>query len=264
MSGARTTVVVPTYDEAENLPTLVEGIVAHLPEARILVVDDASPDGTGELAEALGREHPGRRPASRRQARPRLGLPRRFPLGPGGGRRRARRDGRGPLPPGTPAAAAGGRARGQRPRGRQPLRGRWWRAGLAAASPGAVARREPRCAAVHPACRCATRPAASARSAARRSNAPASPIWAPTATPSRSRRALRVWEAGLRVGEVPFTFTDRRAGQSKLSRAVMLEALLAIPRWGPGLAPSPPRGSRLDGRRLRHGDPQVAQGRRIT
>src|SRR3954447_9019274 len=47
-------VILPTYDEAENLEAVVGGIRASVPEAEILVVDDSSPDGTGRLAEALG------------------------------------------------------------------------------------------------------------------------------------------------------------------------------------------------------------------
>jgi dolichol-phosphate mannosyltransferase len=46
-------VILPTYDEAENLEAVVGGIRAAVPDARILVVDDASRDGTGELADAL-------------------------------------------------------------------------------------------------------------------------------------------------------------------------------------------------------------------
>ena len=41
-------VVIATYNERENLPVLVEAISHNLPEARILVVDDNSPDGTGQ------------------------------------------------------------------------------------------------------------------------------------------------------------------------------------------------------------------------
>ena len=51
------TVVVPTYEEAENLPLLVKGIRSALPDARVLVVDDNSADGTAAVAEQLGREH---------------------------------------------------------------------------------------------------------------------------------------------------------------------------------------------------------------
>ncbi|MFV2142916.1 MULTISPECIES: polyprenol monophosphomannose synthase [Isoptericola] len=46
----RTLVVVPTYDERESLPVLLDGLRAAAPEVDVLVVDDASPDGTGELA----------------------------------------------------------------------------------------------------------------------------------------------------------------------------------------------------------------------
>jgi dolichol-phosphate mannosyltransferase len=52
-------VVVPTYNEHTNLPLLVAGVLAH-PGYRLLVVDDGSPDGTGELADRLAAEHPGR------------------------------------------------------------------------------------------------------------------------------------------------------------------------------------------------------------
>ena len=52
-------VVVPTYNEKENLPVLASGILSH-PGFRLLVVDDASPDGTGAVADELARTHPGR------------------------------------------------------------------------------------------------------------------------------------------------------------------------------------------------------------
>ncbi|HUH17068.1 MAG TPA: polyprenol monophosphomannose synthase, partial [Methylomirabilota bacterium] len=46
-------VVLPTYNERENLEPIATAILAALPEAGLLVVDDASPDGTGDLADAL-------------------------------------------------------------------------------------------------------------------------------------------------------------------------------------------------------------------
>lgn len=55
----RCTVIVPTLDERENLPVLVRQLMA-LPDLDVLVVDDASSDGTGEIAEQLGVEFPGR------------------------------------------------------------------------------------------------------------------------------------------------------------------------------------------------------------
>jgi dolichol-phosphate mannosyltransferase len=49
-------VVIPTYNEAESLPVLVDALYAlEVPGLRVLVVDDSSPDGTGGIAEELGR-----------------------------------------------------------------------------------------------------------------------------------------------------------------------------------------------------------------
>ena len=52
-------VIVPTYNERENLPVLVEALMQYA-NVRVMVVDDQSPDGTGELADDLARKYPGR------------------------------------------------------------------------------------------------------------------------------------------------------------------------------------------------------------
>lgn len=49
----KTLIIVPTYNEIENLPELVSQIHGEVPHAHILVVDDNSPDGTGALADSL-------------------------------------------------------------------------------------------------------------------------------------------------------------------------------------------------------------------
>ncbi|MEE8165306.1 MAG: polyprenol monophosphomannose synthase [Myxococcota bacterium] len=49
----RTVVVLPTYNEAENLPLIVPAILAQAEEIEVLIVDDDSPDGTGKLANQL-------------------------------------------------------------------------------------------------------------------------------------------------------------------------------------------------------------------
>jgi dolichol-phosphate mannosyltransferase len=54
----RVLVIVPTYNEAENIERIVERLQASVPAAHALVVDDGSPDGTGELAEKLARRDP--------------------------------------------------------------------------------------------------------------------------------------------------------------------------------------------------------------
>jgi dolichol-phosphate mannosyltransferase len=55
----RALVIVPTYNERENLPEIVAAVLAY-PSLHVLVVDDNSPDGTGALADDLARQYPGR------------------------------------------------------------------------------------------------------------------------------------------------------------------------------------------------------------
>ena len=71
-SGRRALVIVPTFNERDNLPILIEGLMAH-PDVRVLVVDDRSPDGTGELADDLARRNSGRIEVLHRTERPGLG-----------------------------------------------------------------------------------------------------------------------------------------------------------------------------------------------
>lgn len=55
------TIIIPTYNEAQNLPVLVHGLFGlDLPKLRLIVVDDNSPDGTGKVADQLADRHPGR------------------------------------------------------------------------------------------------------------------------------------------------------------------------------------------------------------
>jgi len=55
----RSLIVIPTYNEAENLEPLVSAILGLGANLEILIVDDNSPDGTGEIADRLSRESPG-------------------------------------------------------------------------------------------------------------------------------------------------------------------------------------------------------------
>ena len=54
---SRAIVVIPTYNEAENLPLLVPEVLEQDPRIEVLVVDDNSPDGTGDLADELAAKH---------------------------------------------------------------------------------------------------------------------------------------------------------------------------------------------------------------
>ena len=68
----RPLVVVPTYNERDNLPPLVERILAD-PAFSVLVVDDASPDGTGRVAQELAERFPGRMEVLHRSGKQGLG-----------------------------------------------------------------------------------------------------------------------------------------------------------------------------------------------
>ena len=57
----KTVVVIPTYNEADNLPKITAALFElGIDELEILVVDDASPDGTGQIADQLSQQHAGR------------------------------------------------------------------------------------------------------------------------------------------------------------------------------------------------------------
>ncbi len=55
-----TTFVIPTYNEAQNLPKLVDAVLSLPVTVNLLIVDDNSPDGSGDLAEELKAQNPGR------------------------------------------------------------------------------------------------------------------------------------------------------------------------------------------------------------
>jgi dolichol-phosphate mannosyltransferase len=55
----RIVIVIPTYNEAENLPKMVSALFALPLDLNVLIVDDNSPDGTGRIADDLAAAHPG-------------------------------------------------------------------------------------------------------------------------------------------------------------------------------------------------------------
>ncbi len=72
-SPVRPLVVLPTYNEAENIVEVLDRTRAAAPEADVLVVDDGSPDGTADIAEQWGRDHGGGVTVMRRAAKSGLG-----------------------------------------------------------------------------------------------------------------------------------------------------------------------------------------------
>jgi dolichol-phosphate mannosyltransferase len=69
---AKYLVIIPTYNERENIARLTTEVLSQAPQYQVLIVDDNSPDGTGELAEQLAAEHKGRVHVLRRAGK--LGL----------------------------------------------------------------------------------------------------------------------------------------------------------------------------------------------
>ena len=49
----KTLIIIPTYNEIENLRPLLDAIFSYVPETDVLIVDDNSPDGTGKLADEI-------------------------------------------------------------------------------------------------------------------------------------------------------------------------------------------------------------------
>jgi len=73
-SARRVLVVIPTYDEALTVAAALEGLAEHVPAADVLVVDDGSPDGTADLVEQIAAEAPAGRQVSVLRRTGKLGL----------------------------------------------------------------------------------------------------------------------------------------------------------------------------------------------
>ena len=231
--SAQTLVIIPTYNERENLPKIVGRLHAALPAAHVLVVDDGSPDGTGEIADEMAAEDkPHRRHAPHREERSRCRLHRGFPLGSAARLQGARRDGRRRQSrPGTTPAAAGGGRGGRRPRDRSRYvpGGKvvnWPKRRELLSKGGNLYSRLALGVKVHD--------ITGGYRAYRRS--------ALECAGSRDGRVARLLlpggpgvaahPAGAKVTEVPITFTEREIGESKMSGNIVREALVKVTVWG--------------------------------
>ncbi|WP_052667506.1 polyprenol monophosphomannose synthase [Nitriliruptor alkaliphilus] len=229
--GDRTLVVLPTYDERDTLPTVLAGLTALATDLDVLVVDDASPDGTGQLAEAVTSGDPHRHVLHRAG---KAGLGSAYRTGFRWGLERGYdrfvamdadlSHDPASLPELLAASARADLVIGSRyvPGGRVerwPLRRRLLSAG------GNLYARGLTGLPVHDGTsgyRVVHRAVLEAIDVAElRSDGYAFQL----------EVAFRAWRAGFHLAEVPIVFVERRAGASKLSRAVVAEALWRTAAW---------------------------------
>jgi dolichol-phosphate mannosyltransferase len=224
---SRALVIVPTFNERENLPVLI-GRLMELPGLRVLVVDDGSPDGSGAVADDLARQHAGRIEVMHRRGR--RGLGRSYVDG-------MKRAIELPVdvichmdadlshdPADLPALIAGaGRAEvviGSRyvPGGRVvnwPVRRQLLSRFANAYIHGVTRLSASDCTSGY---RCWRRDALAAL--------PLDDVFSDGYS-FMIEMLFRAEQRGYRIAEVPITFVERRQGQSKLSKAVLIESVIA-------------------------------------
>jgi dolichol-phosphate mannosyltransferase len=227
----RTLVITPTYNEAESIAALLEQLLAAEPTIDVLVVDDASPDGTAGIVEKAMAEQP-RLHLLQRSTKDGLGAAYRAGFGWGldrGYHALVEIDADFSHPPDrlpalldaleTADVAIGSRyVPGGRTVGWSPIRKAISRLGnayvrLVIGLP------------IHD----ATAGYRAFRSQVLRSLAVAST--ASNGYCFQIELAHRAWQEGFRIVEVPITFTERVAGTSKMHRRILLEALVRVTSW---------------------------------
>jgi apolipoprotein N-acyltransferase len=228
----RVLVVLPTYDERDTIDEVLDGILGLAARLDALVVDDGSPDGTGAMARARAEADPRVRLVERAR---KSGLASAYAIG-------FRRG----LDEGYDLIVEMDSDLSHRPQelgrlleaanehdvviGSRYIPGgsvtNWSRARVALSKGGnAYARR---CLGFH------VRDATSGFRVYRR-EALARVIETPVRSDGygfQIELVLRAWNAGLSIGEVPITFSERAHGQSKISRHIVVEALALVTIWG--------------------------------
>jgi dolichol-phosphate mannosyltransferase len=258
VTGPRVLVVVPTYDEVANLEPVLDRLHAAVPDAHALVVDDGSPDGTGELAEKLAAQDE-RVHVLRRTEKAGLGPA--YVAGFRWGRGRGydvlvEMDADGShhpeqLPALLAALDDADLALGSRyvPGGRVED---WPRRRLLLSRLGNVYTRR--------ALRLPLADATGGFRAVRGDLVDRLPFdeVASQGYCFQVDWAWRAWRAGARVVEVPITFSERASGRSKMTSSIVVEALARVTGWGlqdrladrlPGRVPPPVPGRVRDGGR---------------
>lgn len=229
---ADTLVVIPTYNEHLTLPEVVARVLAAPVDVDLLVVDDASPDGTGRIADRLAARDP-RVHVLHRPAKHGLGPAYRAGLGWGldaGYQVLVEMDADLSHDPGHLPELVAGTTQADLVLGSRYVPGGgtrnwpWHRRALSAGgnryvrtvtgvdvrdgTSGYRAFRRPVLEEIH---------LADLRS---------------DGYSFQLETLLLAWRAGFVIDEVPITFVERRAGTSKISRAIVLEALWRVLRWG--------------------------------
>jgi glycosyltransferase involved in cell wall biosynthesis len=224
-------VIIPTYNEAETVTRVVTEVLAVEPRAEVLVVDDASPDGTGELVDKLtielDRVHLLRRPAKG-------GLGAAYRAGFAWGLARpfdafVEMDADMSHPPDRLPALLDGLDEADLVIGSRYVEGggtRNWSRLREAISRGGNAY-------VRIALGLQVRDATAGFRAYRRAVLEALDVAQVRSSGYCFQVELvhRTWQEGFRVLEVPITFTEREAGTSKMSRQIVAEALWRVTLW---------------------------------
>lgn len=228
----RVLVVIPTYNEAETLEPVVGRLRASVPEADVLVVDDGSPDGTGDIADRLVAADPAVHVLHRTQ---KAGLGAAYIAG----FRWALAEGYDVV---VEMDSDGSHAPEELPRLLTALR----EADLVIGSrwvPGGQIRNWPLYRQVisiggstyaRVLLRFPVRDSTSGYRAFRRQVLEELKLdeVASQGYCFQIDLAWKTWRSGFRVREVPITFTEREVGRSKMSRAIVIEALWRVAGWG--------------------------------
>lgn len=230
----RVLVIMPTFDERDSLARVGGHLLRSVPDIDLLVVDDNSPDGTGALADSMASEDPRVHVLHRNH---RDGLGRAYLAGFGWARDNGydvvvEMDADGSHPAETlPAMLA---ALSQTPRPGLVIGSRWVRGGSVVNWPR---RRLLLSRAANTYARVALRLPVHDITAGYR----AYPIDVVTEISSdissrgysfQIEMALRVFDAGYPIVEVPIVFREREAGSSKMNSGIVLEAMTGVTRWG--------------------------------
>jgi dolichol-phosphate mannosyltransferase len=227
----RATICLPTYNERDNLPRMIQALAGILRDGdRVLVIDDSSPDGTGELADALADQY-GFLDVLHREHKE--GLGRAYVAG---FREVLRTDAELVLemdcdfshdPADVPRLIAGAEG------GADLVLGSRYVPGGGTRNWGFVRRLISRGGSVYTALflRMGVKDPTGGFKCFRRAALEAIDLDAitPRGYAFQIETTWRVKRAGLRVVEIPIVFADREVGHSKMSRAVVLEAIWRVP-----------------------------------